>query len=472
MANKMLWGGRFSSDPDAAVLAFNSEESVKLDERLARHDVLGSMAHAAMLRKQGILSGGEAKAILSGLLEIFELVETGKFKLKPELEDVHMNVGVELSRKCPAAKKLHTARSRNDQVALDTRMYMREALVESGRALVGVRRALAKLSVDKTPFPLYTHTRVAQPATVSFWANAWFESFGRDLERLLAMRKRLWENPLGAGAVAGTTWNIDREYTAKLLGFEGVQENALDVVSSRGEHESEFVSVLAIAMVKASRIAEELIVLSQKGIVEIPDRFCSGSSIMPQKKNAECLELVRGRAARVQGHLVHLLALSKGLPSGYNSDSQESKFALMGAIDVSLASLKLLAGVLEGISVKREKAVLEIEEGYACATEVADLLAKKGMPFRDAHAAVGKMVAKLIREKRFLSSLKVGELQVKGISQHELASAVNPDKSKRMARVISASEAAKYEQELDSLERALAKSEGELLAIAKRIAKG
>jgi argininosuccinate lyase len=471
MANKMLWGGRFSQEPDVAVLAFNSEESVKLDGRLARYDVLGSMAHTLMLQKQGILKGEEAGAVLVGLLEIFAQVEQGKFKLKPELEDVHMNVEAELSRKYPAAKKMHTARSRNDQVTLDTRMYMRDAMIECARGIIGVRKALATLSSDKTPFPTYTHTRVAQPATVSFWANAWFESFGRDLERLLAMKKRLWENPLGAGAVAGTTWNIDRKYTTKLLGFDSVQENALDVVSSRGEHEAELVSVLAIAMVKASRIAEELIWLSEKGIVEIPDRYCSGSSIMPQKKNADCLELVRGRAARVQGHLVHLLALSKGLPSGYNSDSQESKFALMGAIDVSLPSMKLLAGVLAGISVDREKAVLEIEEGYACATELADLLARKGVPFRDAHSISGQTVAKLIKEKRFLSSLKVFELPAKGILQHELAQAVNPDKGKRMVKAISAAEAGEYESEVDSLERALAKSEGELLALAKKNSK-
>ena len=471
MANKMLWGGRFSQEPDAAVLAFTSEESVRLDERLARYDVLGSMAHALMLQKQGILKGQEAPSILLGLLEIYGQVEQGKFKLKPELEDIHMNVETELTKKYPAAKKMHTARSRNDQVALDTRMYMRDAMLDCARGIVVVRKALAKLSSDKTPFPTYTHTRVAQPATVSFWANAWFESFGRDLDRMLAMKKRLWENPLGACAVAGTTWDIDREYTAKILGFDSVQQSPLDVVSSRGEHEAEFVSVLAIAMVKASRIAEELIALSQKGIVEIPDRFCSGSSIMPQKKNVECLELVRGRAARVQGHLVHILAMGKGLPSGYNSDSQESKYSLMGAIDVSMGSMALLAGVLAGISVNKQKAVVEIEEGYACATELADLLAKKGVPFRDAHSIAGKIVAKMIREKRFLSSLAVGELTVKGVTQKELWDAVNPDKGKRMVKVISAIEASKYESGIDSLERALAKSEGELLALAKKMSK-
>jgi argininosuccinate lyase len=287
---------------------------------------------------------------------------------------------------------MHTARSRNDQVLLDMRMYMRDRIILLADAMKEMQKGLVKVSKKDGVMVGYTHTRVAQPITVSLWCDAQVQALSRDLERLKGCYRRMNKNPLGACALAGTPWNIDREYTTKLLAFDGVQENELDTISSRGEAEAELLSTLSIMMARLSGLAEELIWLSQKGLVELPDGFCTGSSIMPNKKNPDALELIRGRASRVHSNLFHVLSVKKGLISGYHSDMQETKYAVMSGIETSLASVVVMAKLIDKLDFDQEAIKHELEQGYAQATEIADRLAEGGMPFREAHEKAGKLV--------------------------------------------------------------------------------
>ncbi|MBU0532420.1 argininosuccinate lyase [Candidatus Micrarchaeota archaeon] len=400
----MLWRGRFSKSPDKDILKFNSAENIVLDEKLVPYDILGSIAHVKMLKKQGILKENEAAEIVNALEEIKEAWEKGKFKLDEKLEDVHMNIETAVSKKTEHGKKMHTARSRNDQVLLDMRLYMRDEVACLKDEIKKLQKSFADIS-KKEPVVGYTHTRVAQPITIEFWCDAYTKSLQRDIERLGDCFKRINMNPLGACALAGTSWKIDREYTAKLLGFEKVQDNELDTISSRGECEAELLSALSIIMAKLSGIAEELIWLSQKGLVELPDEFCTGSSIMPNKKNPDALELIRGRTARVHSNLMHVLSVKKALISGYHSDMQETKFAVMSGIETTMQCIAVLTKIVKKLEFNQEEICKELDEGFAQATKIADYLAMNGISFREAHEKTGKLVKHCEKKKITLSQL-------------------------------------------------------------------
>ncbi len=435
MADK-LWGGRFSKPPSQEMFEFLSLEDAMLDEKLALYDIEGNLAHVAMLCKQRIMPKAEAASVLGVLLKLHKLAAEGNFKLDYTLEDVHTNVEAEVTKITPYGKKMHTARSRNDQVSLDTRMYMRDAINELSSALLQLQQSLLQLSKKDCPFPTYTHFQVAQPASLSFWAHAHWNAVERDLQRLGELYGRVNVNPLGSGAVAGTTWNIDRDYTSKLLGFSSPSANPMDTVSNRGELEAELLSVLVGAVNHCSRMAEDIILLSNKRLVVLPDEYSTGSSMMPQKKNPDPLELVRGKAARMLGLYAHASVLLKGLPSGYNKDSQESKFASMHGVDTALAVFSIMAKIMPKLQIDRKKVAQELEEGYACTTELADLLAKKGVPFRTAHEITGKIVKDCMAGKKYLSQLSVAEVsKLAGVKldENDFKEAVNVDKVKRFA---------------------------------------
>lgn len=438
---KMLWGGRFEKSPKEIVLDYMSMENVQLDSRLVKYDILGSIAHMKMLFEQGILETGEADGIIDALKTVLKNCEAGKFELKRELEDVHMNIEAEVSKRTPFGKKMHTARSRNDQIAVDTRLYLRDELLLVAGMIVELQKSFAALSEKDVAMPSYTHTRVAQPVTTSFWCEAYVQGLERDLERIFGAYKKVNRNPLGACAISGTSWKINRKRTAELLGFDSVLENEMDAISSRGEIEAEALFALSQLMAKLSRFAEEVIWLSEMGMVKIGDEYTTGSSIMPNKKNPDVLELVRGRTGRVYGNLIHALTVQKGLMNGHNTDTQETKFALMGGIDTVKETLAVLADLVPTLEFDEKKMVEEITKGYANATELADLLAMNGIPFREAHEKVGKMVAQLSKEGKFIEDLKPAEInkmlgtKIKG---KEIAEAVAIKKA-RLARKVKVS---------------------------------
>lgn len=397
-----LWQGVFEGAKED-VIAFNSLDNIKFDEKLTYYDILGSIAHIKMLSKQNILKQDEAVQIIDTLKQIFQDYKVNKFKLDPELEDIHTNIENAVTKITPFGKKMHMARSRNDQVLLDMRLYLRDHVLEICEQLFNLQSSFASLSKKEGVMASYTHTRVAQPITVSFWCDSFVKSFERDFSRLLDCYKRININPLGACAIAGTSWNIDREYTAKLLGFSTVQKNALDTITSRGECEAELVFVLSMLLTKLSGLSEELIWLSQKGLIKIPDEFCTGSSIMPNKKNPDVLELVRARSAKVSSHLFQILNIKKGLISGYHSDMQETKGTVMQAIEITNGCISVLASLIQKLVFDQTKIIQELESGYAQATWIADALVKKGAPFRDTHGIVGKLVNDCQSKEIYLS---------------------------------------------------------------------
>jgi len=451
MANK-LWGGRFEKPADEEMYSFLSAENVALDTALVKYDIEGSAAHVCMLAKQGIIAKKEAGEILSALVAVQKKSDEGKFSLDPMLEDVHTNVEAAVTAITPNGKKMHTARSRNDQVSLDTKMYMRVAINDVSSALLELQASLLELSKKDCIFPTYTHTQVAQPASLSFWCHAHYCEIERDLERLSQLYARVNMCPLGSGAVAGTTWNIDREYTSKLLGFSAPTQNPMDSVGNRGELEAEMLSHLYLAMAHASKIATDVILLANKRLIILPDEYSTGSSMMPQKKNPDPFELVRGKASRMLGLYVHAAGLLKSVPSGYNLDSQESKYALMQGVKTAEQTFSILAHALPHLLFDKGKIALELEEGYACATELADLLAKKGVPFRSAHSVAGGTVKECISKKKFLSALSASEMSAAAgvkITDAELKEAVSVDK---VARFAAAYKIPKKSQFADALE--------------------
>ena len=407
------WAGRFNEPTDAFVEAFTA--SVDFDRRLARHDIRGSIAHATMLARQGVLTEPERDAIVAGLRRIEARIEAGDFAWSVALEDVHMNLEAALTADVgEAGKKLHTGRSRNDQVATDVRLYLREEIDLIGAETLRLQRALLDLAEREadTILPGFTHLQTAQPVTFGHHMLAWFEMLERDRQRLADCRRRVNVMPLGAAALAGTTYPIDRHYTAQLLGFDRPAENSLDAVSDR-DFAIEFTADAAILMMHLSRFAEELILWSsaQFGFVELADSFCTGSSIMPQKKNPDVPELVRGKTGRIFGHLMGLLTLMKGQPLAYNKDNQEDKEPLFDTVDNLKGSLKVFADMLGTLSCNRERMRAAARQGFATATDLADYLVRKGLPFRDAHEAVGKAVALGVREGRDLAALSLDELR-------------------------------------------------------------
>ena len=408
-----LWAGRFTEPTDALVERFT--ESVSFDYRLAKHDIRGSIAHATMLAEVGVLSPEDRDAIVRGLEGILADIEAGVFEWRTSLEDVHMNVeSVLTDRIGDAGKRLHTGRSRNDQVATAVRLFVREALdgiAGSVRALQDVILSIADREAD-TVMPGYTHLQPAQPITFGHHMLAWFEMLERDAQRLAECRARINRMPLGAAALAGTPYPIDRAMTARLLGFDGLCENSLDAVSDR-DFAIEFVSDCALVMMHLSRMSEELVlwVSAPFAFVELGDAYCTGSSIMPQKKNPDVPELVRGKSARVIGHLNALLVLMKGQPLAYNRDNQEDKEPLFDTIDTVTDCLRVFAGMLGTLECRRERMRETARLGYMTATDLADYLVRRAVPFRDAHEAVGRAVRSAVDTGRDLSEMSLDELR-------------------------------------------------------------
>lgn len=407
------WGGRFSEGTDAFVEAFTA--SVGFDQRLYRQDIAGSIAHARMLARIGVLTEAECTQIVTGLEDIRAEIEAGRFEWSVALEDVHMNIEARLvARIGEAGKKLHTGRSRNDQVATDIRLYLREAIdaltAELDRLQVGLLD-LAEREAE-TVMPGFTHLQVAQPVTFGHHMMAWHAMLARDRERLADCRRRVNVLPLGAAALAGTVYPLDRHFVAEQLGFASVNENSLDAVSDR-DFAIEFTAAASLILMHLSRCSEELVLWSsaQFDFIALPDRFCTGSSIMPQKKNPDVPELVRGKTGRVYGHLMALLTLMKAQPLAYNKDNQEDKEPLFDTIDTLAGCLRAFADMVPAIAVKREKCRESARQGFATATDLADYLVRKGVAFRDAHEIVGKAVALGVREGRDLSALNLAQLQ-------------------------------------------------------------
>ena len=408
-----LWGGRFTEATDAFVQRFTA--SVEFDKRLYKADIEGSIAHATMLNQAKILSSDEFKQITSGLHEIQNDIESGSFKWSIELEDVHMNIEAALTAKIgDTGKKLHTGRSRNDQVATDIRLYVREEIDYVSMLVRKLQNGILDLAEQNTDtvMPGFTHLQTAQPITFGHHLMAWFEMLQRDFERLLDCRKRVNISPLGSAALAGTTYPIDRDLTASLLGFDKASNNSLDSVSDR-DFAIELSAAASLIMMHLSRFSEELVLWtsSQFNFIDLPDRFCTGSSIMPQKKNPDVPELIRGKSGRVFGHLVSLLTLMKSQPLAYNKDNQEDKEPLFDTFDTLKDSLMAYADMVPAIKAKKENMKLAAAQGFATATDLADYLVKKGMPFRDAHEVVGKAVAFCIEQQKDLGSLSIEELQ-------------------------------------------------------------
>ena len=406
-----LWGGRFSQPTDKFVEEFTA--SVDFDRRLYHQDIRGSIAHARMLGKQGIIPIADVERIVHGLQEILTQIEEGKFDFRVSLEDIHMNIEARLSEKIgEAGKRLHTGRSRNDQVALDIRLYLRDEIVEISAYLDLLIDSLlfqAEENLDVI-MPGYTHLQTAQPILFAHHMLAYVEMFTRDKGRLEDCLRRMNVLPLGAGALAGTTFPIDREHVAELLDFPGVTRNSLDSVSDR-DFALEFMAAGSIVMMHLSRFSEELILwsTSEFRFVELSDSFCTGSSIMPQKKNPDVPELVRGKTGRVYGNLMALLTVMKALPLAYNKDMQEDKEPLFDTIDTVKGSLKIFADMVREMKVNAATMRTAAAKGFSTATDVADYLVRKGMPFRDAHEVVGKSVAYCIAQGKDLPELSLEE---------------------------------------------------------------
>ena len=408
------WSGRFHEPTDAFVEAFTA--SVGFDQRMYKQDIAGSIAHATMLAKVGVLTADECKLIVDGLKAIQASIEAGGFTWSTRLEDVHMNIEARLTENIgPVGKKLHTGRSRNDQVATDMRLYLRDEITLIQAELTRLQTALLDVAEQHitTIMPGFTHLQVAQPITFGHHMMAWFEMLQRDQARLSECLQRVNVLPLGAAALAGTTYPIDREYTASLLGFSAVSENSLDSVSDR-DFIIEFCADASLCMMHLSRFSEELIIWSssQFDFVDLGEGFCTGSSIMPQKKNPDVPELVRGKSGRVFGHLMGLLVLMKGQPLAYNKDNQEDKEPLFDTIDNLKGCLRVFADMLPKIEVKAQNMYQAAFRGFSTATDLADYLVRKGLPFRDAHEIVGQAVRHGIEHDKDLSQLSLHEFKI------------------------------------------------------------
>ena len=408
-----LWAGRFTQPTDAFVEEFTA--SISFDQRMYHYDILGSITHARMLARQGIIPAAEADTIVQGLEEIRTEIEAGEFEFSVAREDIHMNIEARLIERIGAVGgNLHPARSRNDQVALDVRLYLRDEIDAIAGALIALQSALldqAENNLDVI-MPGYTHLQTAQPVLFSHHMLAYGEMLARDAGRLHDLRSRLNLLPLGAGALAGTTFAIDREWVAEQLGFAGVTRNSLDTVSDR-DFALEFCSFASILMMHLSRLSEELILWSSAdfAFVELSDSFCTGSSIMPQKKNPDVPELVRGKTGRTYGNLVSLLTLMKALPLAYNKDMQEDKEPLFDTIDTVRGSLKAFAGMIAEMKVNPVQMRIAAGRGFSTATDIADYLVRKGIPFRNAHEVVGKTVRFCVENGKDIPDLTLEEFR-------------------------------------------------------------
>ncbi|MFV0662042.1 argininosuccinate lyase [Denitromonas sp.] len=407
------WSGRFSEPVSALVMRYTA--SVFFDQRMAAQDIRGSLAHAKMLARQGIIGNDDLADIERGLAQVREEIERGEFAWSLQDEDVHLNIEKRLTALIgDAGKRLHTGRSRNDQVATDIRLWLRDAIDQILALLADYQRALLDLAETHaaTPLPGFTHLQVAQPVTFGHHLMAYYEMSRRDAERFADCRKRVNRLPLGAAALAGTSYPIDREFVARELEFDGVCENSLDAVSDR-DFGIEFCAAAALTMTHLSRFSEELILWMNPrvGFIDLADRFCTGSSIMPQKKNPDVPELVRGKTGRVNGSLISLLTLMKGQPLAYNKDNQEDKEPLFDTADTLIDTLRIYADMISGIRVKADAMREALNQGFATATDLADYLVKKGLPFRDAHEVVARAVRAAEERGCDLPDLPLGDLR-------------------------------------------------------------
>jgi len=408
-----LWDGRFAEKTDDFVEKFTS--SIDVDKKLYSYDIKGSIAHCKMLAKKSVISEEEADQIIKGLLEIKEEIEKKDFEYNDKLEDIHMHIESRLIEKIGSiGKKLHTARSRNDQVILDVRIYLKEKTSLIIKELINFEKALVQFAKEhiNTIMPGYTHMQRAQPVLLAHHIMAYYEMFARDIQRFEDSLKRIDVMPLGTAALAGTTYPIDREYVAKLLNFSQVSSNSIDTVSDR-DFIIEFLSCASICMIHLSRISEELILWSSSefGFIEIPDAFTTGSSIMPQKKNPDISELIRGKTGRVFGNLICILTLMKGLPLSYNRDMQEDKEPLFDAVNTLSLSIKIYTNMIPKLKVNEDIMKKAASSGFLNATDLADYLTSKGMPFRTAHNCAGKAVSYALKNQKELQELTIEELQ-------------------------------------------------------------
>jgi argininosuccinate lyase len=408
------WSGRFSEPVSELVKRYTG--SVFFDRRMAMQDMRGSLAHARMLARQGIIAAGDLAAIETGMEKIRGEIERGEFRWNLDDEDVHLNIEKRLTALVgDAGKRLHTGRSRNDQVATDIRLWLRDAIDEISHLLRNLQTALLDVAErhTETALPGFTHLQVAQPVTFGHHLLAYVEMLERDHSRLAGARRRMNHLPLGAAALAGTTFPIDREFVARELGFDGVCENSLDAVSDR-DFAIEFCADASLIMMHISRLSEELVLwMSPRiGFIDLADRFCTGSSIMPQKKNPDVPELARGKTGRVYGHLMGLLTLMKGQPLAYNKDNQEDKEPLFDTADTVIDTLRIFADMVPGIVVRPEAMAAALKQGYATATDLADYLVKKGLPFRDAHEAVARAVRAAESKGCDLADIPLTELKL------------------------------------------------------------
>jgi argininosuccinate lyase len=422
---KKLWAGRFSEKTSRVAESFT--ESISFDYRLWQFDIQGSIAHAKMLGKQGIIPRKDSQKIIRGLEEIQKEISAGKFIFREDLEDIHMNIEIALIRKIgDVGRKLHTARSRNDQVALDLRMYIRSE-IQGTISLIKQFQSTLIAAASKylnVIMPGYTHLQRAQPVLLSHYLLAYVEMLQRDVERMQTVYARVNEMPLGSCAIAGTTLPVDREYVAQLLGFDGISQNSIDAVSDR-DFALEFLSASALLIMHLSRLADELILWSAEEFkfLELPDSFTTGSSIMPQKKNPDVAELIRGKSGRVYGNLVSLLTVMKGLPLSYNRDLQEDKLPVFDTADTIKSCLVVLKEMFPRIVFYTEKMKNTAGDAYSTATDLAEYLVKKGMPFRHAHEITGKIVLSCIRKKKRLEQLSLEELRM---FTHLISSDIHP----------------------------------------------
>ncbi len=411
--NAKTWSGRFNEPVSQLVQRYTA--SINFDKRLAEYDIQGSLAHARMLSSVGVISPVDLVAIEQGLSQILEEIRNNSFEWQIELEDVHLNIEKRLTALIgDAGKRLHTARSRNDQVATDIRLYLRDSIDEIGNLIQSMQRALLDLAEQhiETVMPGFTHLQVAQPVSFGHHLMAYYEMLCRDVARLLDCRKRVNKLPLGAAALAGTSYPIDRDMVAQSLGFDGICLNSLDAVSDR-DFAIEFCACAALIMTHLSRFSEELIIWISPAFnfIQLADRFCTGSSIMPQKKNPDVPELVRGKTGRINGHLVALLTLMKSQPLAYNKDNQEDKEPIFDTVDTLVDTLRIYTDMLSGITVNNDVMRHAAMRGYATATDLADYLVKKGLPFRDAHEIVAKAVRFAENKSCDLSELSLSELK-------------------------------------------------------------
>ena len=408
-----LWGGRFSKATDTLVDDFNS--SIRFDARMYAQDIAGSQAHAEMLGRQGIIPKADADLIVKTLGEIRADIEAGQIEVEIVAEDIHMNIEtILISRIGDVGKRLHTGRSRNDQVALDIRMYLRSEIDEIAGALKELRKTILAIAQENLAviMPGYTHLQKAQPITLAHHVMAYYEMFRRDGERLSDCRRRLNVMPLGSGALAGTTYPLDRDFVAEKLGFDGITQNSLDGVSDR-DFVCELAFDLSMMMTHLSRFSEEIILWSSHefGFIELDDAYSAGSSILPQKKNPDVAELARGKTGRVYGSLMGLLTMMKGLPLAYNKDMQEDKEQIFDAVDTVKMCLPVFSKMLATMRVKKDRMLMGAKGGFTNATDVADYLVKHGLPFRDAHAVVGRMVAYCIEKDTVIDALSMEEMK-------------------------------------------------------------